>query len=238
MNAHFRGTELASNSLYINPIATFITSLLPVLREKIDSHILSVAQEPQHLSEFMLLLMKFDDNIRKQFQYDGGDAQNGWKGLTWEVLDTWFDRWLEVEKDFALGRYEDIIVAPDSGQIDYDSTVTGRTKPTYGAAKVTDLLGTVTRLYQRLRKFSNKLRFLIDVQLTILDQYHNRLKDSLDAYQAITSTVGRTLHGITKEQQAALEGTGGLESLCKVYGSADHIITTLQDWSSELVSAL
>lgn len=184
----------------------------------------------------MLLLMKFDESIRKQFKYDGGDLKNGWKGLTWTVLDTWFDRWLDVEREFALGRYEDIISAPDSGRIDYDSTSNGRTKPTYGASKVTDLLENITGLYRPLRRFSWKLRFLIDIQLAILDRYHNRLRDSLDAYQAITSTVGRTLHGVTKEQQAALEGTGGLESLCKVYGSADHVISTLYDWSNDLVS--
>jgi RAD50-interacting protein 1 len=233
---HFRGTILAGNSLYTDPVSAFISAFLPILKEKVNSIITAVAKEPQFLSNFMLLLMKFDENVRKQFKYDGGDSKHGWKGLTWEVLDTWFDRWLTVEKEFALSRYEDIIRAPDSGLIDYDSTEHGKTKPTYGASKVTDLLGNVTKLYQPLRKFSRKLRFLIDIQLAILDQYHNRLRDSLDAYQAITSTVGRTLHGVTKEQQAALEGTGGLESLCKVYGSADHVISTLHDWSNDIVS--
>lgn len=234
LTSHFNGSELANNSLFVNPVAAFINALLPILREKTGSVVNAVSKDPQHLSEFMLLLMKFDDNLRKQFQYDGGDSKNGWKGLTWEVLDTWFDRWLEVEKDFAISRYEDIITAADSGKIDYDSTGIGRTKPTYGAGKVTDLLGTVTKLYQRLRKFSNKIRFLIDVQLTILDEYHNRLKDSLEAYQTMTSAVGRI--GLAQEQKAAVEGTAGLESLCKVYGSCDHIIVTLRDWSSELVS--
>jgi hypothetical protein len=234
--SHFRGTRFASNSLYTDPVSAFITALLPVVQEKVNGLLNVVSQEPQFLSNFILLLVKFDESVRKQFKYDGGDSKNGWKGLTWEALDTWFDRWLDVEKVFALGRYEDIIAAPDSGQIDYDSTGIGRTKPTYGASKVTDLLSNVTKLYQPLRRFSWKLRFLIDIQLAILDRYHNRLRDSLDAYQAITSTVGRTLHGVTREQQAALEGTGGLESLCKVYGSADHIISTLHDWSNDIVS--
>ncbi len=236
--SHFRGTRLASNSLYTDPVSAFITALLPVLQEKVDSLLNVVSQEPQFLSNFILLLIKFDESVRKQFKYDGGDPKDGWKGMTWKTLETWFDRWLDVEKEFALGRYEDIITTPDSGWIDYDSTSIGRTKPTYGASKVTDLLGNVTKLYQPLRRFSWKLRFLIDIQLAILDRYHNRLRDSLDAYLAITSTVGRTLHGVTRERQAALEGTGGLESLCKVYGSADHIISTLHDWSNDLVSYL
>lgn len=109
-------------------------------------------------------------------------------------------------------------------------------KPTYGAIRVTDLLKTVTSQYERVRRFSHKLRFLIDIQLEILDEYHDRLKDSLDAYYTITSTIGRTLHGVTREQAAALEGTGAFETLCKVLGSSDHVVATLKDWSNEEVS--
>jgi hypothetical protein len=38
-------------------------------------------------------------------------ADCSWKGMTWEVLTKqgWYDRWLQVEKDFALARYKDII---------------------------------------------------------------------------------------------------------------------------------
>ena len=40
---------------------------------------------------------------------------------------------------------------------------------------------------------------------------------------------------LSAEQQAALEGTGALETLCRVLGSADHIVATLKDWSNEEV---
>jgi hypothetical protein len=35
---------------------------------------------------------------------------------------------------------------------------------------------------------------------------------------------------------AEVEGVAGLESLCKVYGSAEHIINTLNEWSNDEVS--
>lgn len=98
--------------------------------------------------------------------------------------------------------------------------------------RVTDLLKSVTTQYERVRRFSHKLRFLIDIQLTILDEYHDYLRGTLEAYLSITSTVGRAF-GVTKEQIAALEGTGALETLCKVYGSADHVVNALKDWSNE-----
>jgi hypothetical protein len=202
---HFGGNILAGNTLYVDPVAALITALLPVLKEKVDALVAQISDEPQYLSRFMVQLLNFDEAIRARFNYDGGNPEYGWKGLSWEVMDTWFERWLEVEKTFAFQRYKEIMDAPDSGLIDYDSSGLGKTKPTYGATKVTDLILTVTFQYNKLRRFSHKFRFLVNIQAEILDQYLGRLKDSLDVYQTITSTVGRTLHGVTKEQQAALE---------------------------------
>ncbi|TAQ87617.1 hypothetical protein B7494_g4067 [Chlorociboria aeruginascens] len=231
--AHFRGSALAANSLYVDPVSAFITALLPVLKEKVDSVVIAIAPEPSYLSSFMHQLMTFDETLRSKFYYDAGNAELGWKGLTWEVLDIWFERWVEVEKAFALERYQIIIESPNSGKIDYDSAAPGKTKFTYGASEVMDLLGNVTTQYSKLRRLSHKVRFLIAIQAEVLDRYHGRLTESLDAYSTIMSPVARTLHGITKEEREKLEGIGGLESLCKVFGSADHVISTLQGYTYE-----
>ncbi|KAE8445591.1 hypothetical protein EG329_013224 [Mollisiaceae sp. DMI_Dod_QoI] len=231
--AHFRGSYLATNSLYIDPVAAFITALLPILKEKIDILVEAVSNEPQYLSQMIAQLLTFDDAVRVKFNYDAGNIENGWKGLTWDVLDTWFEQWLEVEKNFALERYHEIMKTTDSGVIDYDSSAPGKTKATYGATRVTELIMTVTMQYNKVRRFSHKIRFLISIQAEILDLYWGRLKDSLDVYQTITSTVGRAVHGVTKEQQQALEGVKRLETLCKVFGSAEHLIYMMKDWRNE-----
>jgi RAD50-interacting protein 1 len=220
----------------VDPIAAFITALLPVLREKVSSLLKEISNDPGLLSRFMYQLFEFDGTIRNKFNYDAGNVQLGWKGITWEVLDTYFDRWLQVEKDFALGRYQEIIKSPDS--IDFESTSQGKTKYTSVVAQVTDLLITVTKSYNHIRRFRNKMYFLIEIQAEILDQYHGRLSDSLDVYQTIMSPLGRRLHGVSKEMRAEAEGVAGLESLCKVYGSAEHIIAALNEWSNEEVSYL
>lgn len=235
---HFRGSPLASQSLYIDPVAGFITALLPVVNEKVTSVLSQISSQPELLSKFISELLTFDDAVRTELKYDGGNTDVGWKGLSWDVMDSWFDQWSRVEKDFALKRYEDISKSPDAGSIDFEGTPLGKTKATYGAAKVTDLIATVTTTYSKLRRFSQKVRFLITIQAEILDQYLGRLSDSLEIYNATMSTVGRTLHGVTREQQAALEGLGGLESLCKVYGSADHLISVLKEWKNEEVLSL
>ncbi|KAI1377828.1 TIP-1 family-domain-containing protein [Hypoxylon crocopeplum] len=226
-------TKVRDLSVYMDPACALITALLPVMREKVDAMIQHGLKNPQFLSSLMVQLMDLDDEIRSRFNYDGGDPDQGWAGLTSEVLGKYFDDWFKAEKDFALERYHVIMNSPDARNIDYDYSGVGKMKPTFGAVRVTDLLKSVTSQYERVRKFSHKLRFLIDIQLDILDNYHDRFKDSLDAYYTITSTLGRTLHGMTKEQAAALEGTGAFETLCKVLGSSDHIIATLKDWSNE-----
>jgi RAD50-interacting protein 1 len=145
---------------------------------------------------------------------------------------TSFDRSLTRE---SVG-YRGIIQSPDTGLIDYDSTMPGKTRPTFGATRVADLIDTVTNSYDKLRKFSHKMRFLIEIQAEILDQYQGRLSESLDAYSTITNPVARKFHGISREQQAELEGIKGLESLCKVYGSAEYIINVLHEWSDSEAS--
>jgi hypothetical protein len=238
LSNHFRGTEFVNSSSYANALSAFITAFLPVMREKITDLLRTISPDPQLLSHFMLEIIKFDNAVREEFNYDGGDPRFGWKGLTCEVLETKFDRWLEVEKKFALARYEEIIASPDAGLLDYDSTGPGRTKSTFGSLKVTDLLNTVTVLFKDVHSFSHQLGFCLKIQLPILDMYHSRLFDSLNAYQSMTSTVGRTLHGISKEEQTKLEGIGGLESLCKVFGSAQLVINVLNDWGNDIVSRL
>ncbi|KAJ4292996.1 hypothetical protein N0V88_005660 [Collariella sp. IMI 366227] len=230
--AKFGETAVANKIIYMDPVCAFITSMLSVMREKITATIAETAGDTVFLSSLLSQLMTFDERLRSDFSYDGGDADEGWGGLTSEVLSTHFRTWLDAEKKFALERYQAIMAAADARTIDYDFAGAGKTKPTFAAVRVTDLLRSVTAQYERVRRFSHKLRFLIDIQLNILDEYHDHLRGTLEAYLSITSTVGRAF-GVTKEQLAALEGTGALETLCKVYGSADHIVNTLKEWSNE-----
>ncbi|KAL1899167.1 hypothetical protein Sste5346_003089 [Sporothrix stenoceras] len=208
---------------------------------------------PTFLGSLNVQLLAFDEELRTRFGYDGGlgtysptaysaSTARYWPGLAGEpggVLDQHFPLWLQAEKEYALSRYREIVdgtsqAAQDArATIDYDYSGAGRTKPTLAAVHVVDLLRSVSGQYRHLRKFNHRLRFLIDIQITLLDAYDDRLRGSLETYASMTSAVGRTLHGVTKEQLATLEGTGGLEALCRVFGSADHLINTLREWANE-----
>ena len=85
--------------------------------------------------------------------------------------------------------------------------------------------------YRELVTFSHKLRFLLDIQISIFDLFHERLSSALSAYLARTSTIGRA----SREDQAMLQGIGGLERLCKVFGSADYLERAMRDWNDDVV---
>jgi len=235
LGAKLRGTAAADRMVYVDPVCAFVTSMLLVMREKVKRVAEEAVSTPTFLSRFMGELMDFDDSIRYNFNYDGGHPTGSWPGLASEVLDNWFDKWFSAEKAFAIERFRAIVESTDGRKIDFDYGGVGKTKPTYASTRVMDLLKSITSQYRRVIKFQHKLRFLMNIQIDVLDEFHDRLRDSIQAYGAFTSTVGRTLHAVTKEQHAALEGTGALETLCKVYGSADHVINTLKDWSNEEV---
>ncbi|MCJ1398688.1 hypothetical protein MMC11_001889 [Xylographa trunciseda] len=236
LGRYFRGSNLALNTCYIDSNSAFITAVLPMLRDKVFSLLPQIAKQPQLLSHLMHELMSFDASIRDDWGYDGGFGSDGWKGLTWEVLvrKDWFGKWLKVEKDFALSRYENIIAPAESREIDYDSVDPGMTKPTKAAIRVNDLLETITDRYRPLTSFSQKLKFLIDIQIAIFDKFHDRLASSLEAYLTLNSSVARAVQGVSKEEQAQLEGLGGLDRLCRVYGSAEYLEKKMRDWSDDV----
>lgn len=101
LQGHFRGTDLAFSTIYVDAVSALITAFLPMLRSKVFSVMPKVAAQPQLLSHFMHEVMNFDSTIRDEWRYDGGYGMEGWKGMAWEILvqKDWFGRWLQVEKD-------------------------------------------------------------------------------------------------------------------------------------------
>jgi hypothetical protein len=78
------------------------------------------------------------------------------------------------------------------------------------------------------------LSFLIDIQIAIFDKFHERLQSNLEAYLSMTTSLGRAMGGVTKQEQDKLLGIEGLERLCRTYGSADYLEKAMRDWSDDV----
>lgn len=226
-------TSEALESIYTDAISAFITALLPLVLAKCLSFLPQISQQPQLLSHFVHELMGFDASIRVTWAYVPIPRMlTDWKGITWNVLNShgYFGAWLAVERDFALTRYKEIRDAPDSGDIDFDAD-SSQTKPTKGAIRVNDLLETITDRYRGLASFSQRMKFLLEIQLSIFDDYHNHLHGALQAYLVSSHTAGRLLQG---QSESHAFGLKGLESLGKVYGSAEFLQRKMSDWSDDV----
>ncbi|KAJ6262705.1 hypothetical protein Dda_1261 [Drechslerella dactyloides] len=220
-------------------VQEFITALLPIVRRKIDSDLPALASQGPLASHFVQQALKFDATLREEYLYSPfGIDPDDWRGVTHEVLTVndsdFFKKWLAVEKDFALDRYENIIAAEDAWVIDYDSVEPSETKPTKSAFRVKELLELVTERYRPLQSFSQKLRFLMDIQITILEKYHDRLRSSIEAFKMLSSSIGRAVQGRGKQDGESIAGLTGLERLCRVYGSAVFLGSCMKDWGEDL----
>lgn len=232
----FRGSDLAFTPAYVDAVSAFITALLPMLRRKLSTFVKQLSHQPQLLSHLVHEVIAFDTTLLETYTYSPVSPSVPWRGLAYFLLDTcgYFQQWLSVERDFALDRYQAIIEAPEAGELDYDSLGPDATKPTKAAIRVNDLLETITDRYRPLSSFSQKLRFLMDIQIAIFDQFHQRLHSSLEAYLARTSTIARTVHGVSREDQTELQGVKGLDRLCRVFGSSEYLERAMRDWSDDV----
>ncbi|KAK3715597.1 hypothetical protein LTR37_007085 [Vermiconidia calcicola] len=233
---HFRGSDLAFTPAYIDATSAFITALLPMLTRKLPNFASQVSNQPQLLSHLVHEVMSFDTTIQETFAYSPISPSMPWRGLAYFLLEKcgYFEQWLSVERDFAHSRYRSIIDSKEAGELDYDSVASDATKPTKAAIRVNDLLDTITERYRTLSSFGQKLRFLIDIQIAIFDQFLERLRASLEAYVTLTSAIGRRMQGVTKDEQTQLQGVKGLDHLCRVFGSADYLERAMRDWSDDV----
>lgn len=234
--SRFRQTDLVFVPAYIDASSALITALLPMLQRKLSSVLPQLVSQPQLFSNLVHEIMLFDTSLQEEWNYAPLSPSTPWRGLAHHILEkqSYFTRWLAVERDFALSRYDAIISDRSAGELDYDSVSVSSTKPSKAALRVNDLLETVTDRYRTLSSFSQKLRFLIDIQIAIFDRFHQRLHESLEAYLTRTSTVARTVHGVSRDDQTDLAGVKGLDRLCRVFGSAEYLEKAMRDWSDDV----
>jgi RAD50-interacting protein 1 len=233
-----RTTDL-DDTMYTDAMSEFITALLPMVSAKCLSLLPQISTSPSLLSHFIRESMSFDTTLRDSWAYTPvPQVLVDWKGLTWSMLTTYgyFATWLQVEKNFALERYRNIRDSTESNELDFDSTGPGTTVPTKGAIRVNDLLETVTDRYRLLSSFSQKLKFFIDIQLAIFDDYYQHLRESHQSYRVNSTIAGKLVQnaGMTEDPATDVSGLKGLQKLSKIFGSAEYLERKMSDWSDDI----
>ncbi|TFL06361.1 RINT-1 family protein [Pterulicium gracile] len=240
----------------------FVVLLLTLPSRKLERTIPLILSHPPLLAHTIYQSLSFDAALLEEgFKYETttGASQRGittWPGLSDVILGKkeWFQVWLEAEQRFMEEQYHDIVTASDAWTIAQDEKHDDENrpaqielKPTNSARRIKALVEQVTDRYSPLPNFSQKTRFLVAVQLPILEQYHGRIASSLTAFEGFSSALIRAVPGTisvslggqadasVKVDTARLtSGPEGLSRLCKAYLSTKYVQHAMDSWGEEV----
>ncbi|KAK7041921.1 hypothetical protein VNI00_008903 [Paramarasmius palmivorus] len=238
----------------------FTVLLLPLLTRKLRRTVPSLLSHPSLLAHTIYQALSFDASLletgfdlHKTTSAGTSDEENRWPGISEVILGKkeWFDAWVEGEKRFADDQYHEIISASDAWQIADDDPESEYSnsgyKTTNSARRVKALVEQITDRYSPLPNFSHRTRFLIVVQLPILESYHGRISASLDAFETLSSALVRAVPGalgvtlgvkddtkVNVDTRRLTSGVEGVQRLCKALLSARHVEAAMEQWGEEL----
>ncbi|KAH9050479.1 TIP-1 family-domain-containing protein [Lactarius hengduanensis] len=235
----------------------FTCNLLPFLTRHIKRTIPSLLSHPPLLAHTIYQALTFDASLREAgfslsravSQRSVGDTD--WQGVSEVILGhkEWFDRWVEGEKAFVLDRYHEILGTKDAWTIVNDAAESGdpvssdnHLRYTVSARQLKALVEQVTDRYSPLPNFAQRTRFLVDVQLPLLEGYHSRISSSLDAFESLSSSIvravpgalGATSNGDNRNRGHPTAGVEGIMRLCKALVSARYISNAMEGWGEDL----
>ncbi|KAG0176220.1 hypothetical protein DFQ29_006407 [Apophysomyces sp. BC1021] len=182
----------------------------------------------------------------------------------------WFDAWFQAEKKFSLIRYDEIVLDSQAFDVyaqDELDTVDkeGRggdareysaVKRTRSAVHLLSLIDGVTgehnlellctdniidlETYKLIPSLAQRLRFLAEIQLSLLSQYHQRISSAIDSFEALSlirsvSVPGALPDAVTGVMIASESGgiIPALRRLCRWWASARTIREDIRYWAED-----
>ncbi|CAE6426131.1 unnamed protein product [Rhizoctonia solani] len=239
----------------INAQNEFTRLLFPILARKIRKSVPQLLAQPSLLAHTIYQALLFDAAVREsgftlvntwECRATKQHKAKEWPGVADVVLShkSWFDEWMEAERHFTEHQYNEIIISPDAFAFSNDGNEEFQQadiRPTNSARRIKALLEQVTERYQPLPHYNQRARFLINVQVPILEAYYGRISSSLDAFETLSSSFVRAVPGALAGQVGAgvdarklTSGHEGLQRLLKAYASAFAIKSAMQEWGDSI----
>ncbi|KAK0198491.1 TIP-1 family-domain-containing protein [Armillaria mellea] len=251
--------RLLSSTKYqsFNAWHEFALLLFPLLSRKLRRTVPLMLSHPSLLAHTIYQALSFDAALAEEgFTITDTSAQDAFESSKWPgVADIilgkkeWFDAWIDGEKKFAEDQYHEIISTPDAWQIAEDEVEkqASEIQTTNSARRISALVEQVTDRYSPLPDFTQRTRFLISVQLPILELYHGRILSSLDAFETLSSALVRAVPGalgvnlggkedssVNVDTRSLTSGVSGVQRLCKAFLSAHYLEISMEAWGEEM----
>ncbi|KAG9223134.1 hypothetical protein CCMSSC00406_0000177 [Pleurotus cornucopiae] len=253
-------TLLASEKIQgINAWDEFTSLLLPILTKKLRRTVPVLLPHPSLLAHTIYQALAFDAALRdEEFQISLTTSakheldEDRWEGISEVILGRkdWFEAWVDGENKFTEQQYNEIISSSDAWQIaddgEDDKSRHYDLKTTNSARQLKALVEQVTDRYSPLPDFAQRTRFLISVQLPLLEHYLGRIASSLDAFESYSSVFSRAVPGalgvalgtgdggVKMDTNSLTSGVEGAQRLCKALLSAKYIESAMEAWGEEL----
>ncbi|CAN3354534.1 hypothetical protein DICA0_B06326 [Diutina catenulata] len=204
-----------------------ISSLLTDVRLKMAAAVTKInrllAQGPPErqektgrlLSHLIFELSAFDQRLRAHYSYNpyarvDSEAPRRWSGVVGDILwgedDETVQNWLRFEHQLAHDRFSsDILALSDAWSIDFEyqhQVKEPQLKPTYSAHHMVRLLKTLTSHFYSLSAVKYQLKFVANVEMALLDEYHDAVSAQLQKFSKLWSqgVLGFLPGGATRDR--------------------------------------
>ncbi|KAJ7823548.1 TIP-1 family-domain-containing protein [Mycena olivaceomarginata] len=171
-------------------------------------------------------------------------ASEKWNGVSDVILgkEEWFAAWMDGRSSFAEDQYHEIIsavdawhIADEEGEGNEEASHLRELRSTNSARRLKALVEQITDRYSPLPHFAHRTRFLINVQIPILENYYGRILASLDAFETLSSAFVRAVPGALAVSLGRDDGSvKGVQRLCKAWLSARYVEAAMEGWGEEL----
>ncbi|RKP06483.1 TIP-1 family-domain-containing protein [Thamnocephalis sphaerospora] len=222
-----------------------------VATQKLQHDLPKLLEHPGLLSHVIAEAVSFDTDLRDGHGYSVVDGHE-WRG-TVEVFvgdKTRFKRWLAVEKEFALARYNEIIETKGAWELQMDESLLGghhdsigsdaaieenrgddEARPTQSADILVNLIEVVTERYRSLPRVAHRIRFLLEIQIELLDRYRTEIASKADAFEHTRFGAFSVVQRQAREQVA---GLAGLKLLSRWLESLLYVRSAMRDWAEDV----
>ncbi|KAG2176539.1 hypothetical protein INT44_007202 [Umbelopsis vinacea] len=252
-----------SPSLRNSAKTDFITGILKDLQRKLQKSIPQIIQQPALLSHTIHETLSFDQTLRDRFAYTAPRGSEFNLGLA-QVIFSFNQRLLSYT--VAVARFDEIVhdrsawdftgddddnrgYMQDDEEDDYqeDKNAVLATKSAAGydlfflaVANMSVFPNHSSESYRLLPLFEQRLRFLMEIQIDLLESYHRRIASAVDSFEALSLIRSVPVPGalpdavtgvMTSTEKSGT--TGGLQRLCRWWASAITVHDRILEWGED-----
>ncbi|KAH9813247.1 RINT-1/TIP-20 [Melampsora americana] len=227
---------------HLDAMTQFSILLIEMIEKKLKQTIPQILEIKPLLAHTIYKAIEFDTSIKERgfqpIQSSDSSKDEAWLGTTEVILgnEEWFEVWFEAEKKFFEENGSEIMNSTDTWIIETEEprVIEKGIKTTVSALKIEEQITEMKHRIERLSKIEYQLRFLIELQLKLIKEYHAKISNVLNAFESQFGHIGLIRSSVPVGGNE--NGEVGTLKLVKVYVSLEWMLGVFKEWSDDLVS--